>query len=263
MKTFHIPAFALLAGLFAGCSSTPRVRPINSINEPVFHAGNYASMGLAMGKGLSNGADYSWMRDRSFIYSRKTLAWNYNSTKWASFSVIPIYWSFLLTGEQYADSLHLIPRKLHATLHGGVNGFSYSQRSEWAFPADLGLGAKYLFNQRSYLTADAAYNLFHILDSRQDYVLLRLACGYQATSANALELSYQYAYFRMGDHSSSTKNLVVHRNGDSNTELFLNHYYSIGGRHVLGPEIGWGSKNLRIGSDTYYMAGLTYRYVFR
>jgi hypothetical protein len=262
MKSFHITLFAFAAGLWMGCSSTPRIRPINSINEPVFHAAGYATVGAGMGNSWTV-VDESKESSQPSLFVDPIIGWECNANTWASYSIIPVHWVFLLTGEQYADTLRLLPRKLHASIHAGINGFYYSQRDGWTFPADIGIGAKYLINPAHYLESDAGFDFFHFSEWSRNLSHFQIAYGYQATPRNALEISYRQTYFMLNENDGVSSKLLEYLNDDSNTELFLNHYYSFKGRHIVGPEIGWGTKNLQFGTDYYFLAGLTYRYVFK
>ncbi|GEM_PF-4185961 len=262
MQPLRTLTLCLAWSMLAACSWFPHVRPINSINDPVFHAPGYAAIGGTLIKAF-NGPGTHLDPDQSTFEFQPILLWETTSSPAVSHSIIPVYWEFLITGDQYRDSVHLIPHKLHATIHGGMTGIEYTWRDDWVFPADIGVKAKYLIDDAQYLVSDASLELFHVLRLRRNFSHLHLLYGFQADEWNALELSYRVSYFLIEPGAYATKFGIPHSKGDFNNEVFLNHWHSFRGHHLLGPEVGWGFRNLDYGTEAYFLAGLSYRYVFR
>jgi hypothetical protein len=258
--SFRISVLAVTAVLLVGCSARGRSRPLNSIREPVFHTVEYTTVGLGFGRVLilgSNGLDSI----PDIIYANRFLAWDVPVSRWAEYNLLPVHWNFLLTGEQYADSVRLLTHKLHASAYGGINGFSYSQRDDWTFPADIGMQAKILLSDEHYLVSQGGMDFFHFLAPEENRLHLKFGYGWQVTESNAIELDYHVSYFNLSD-DSYFRDIFYYLGGDTQTELNLHHHFHLKGRHVMGPEIGWGARNLDLGRDDYYKAGLNYRYVF-
>jgi hypothetical protein len=249
-----------LALIIWGCSSTPRLQPINRINEPLFSRANYASLGIRPGR--------SWVdlegdgQSRQGIYLTPDFSLDYNVNEWASYLLLPTYWNFLMTGNQYADSLNLRRRKLHLTMHGGLNGVFYSARNGLGFPAEWGLAAKYLCNDWIYLASHIGLGIFDIKEASENHYDFGGELGWQMTKKSAFSLSYAFMHFHLSGYHNVNRFGLWHFDGDSNSELFLKHAYYIRGKHIIGPEIGYGYRNSGSDGRKYLLAGFTYRYVF-
>lgn len=141
MNPSHLPV-VLIASLLVGCANRTIILSENAINEPLFHKTPYTALGVT-----EEIATYTELDHRAPV-SRFQLDANaqFPVNEWASFNFLPISWNFLLSGEQYDDSLRLRQAKLHLMLRAGLDGIGYSTVDGWTLPASIELQDKYVFD---------------------------------------------------------------------------------------------------------------------
>ena len=260
LRTYAL-GFALLS-LFPGCSSAPHLRPPNEINRPVFYSGRYTDFGLTAGM-LDVELEDRETRPWSEVYASPR--WNHfvPVNDWSGYNVIPTLWSFLITGSQFSDSLHLQSGKLHLAAHAGLSGFYYSQRDGWRFPFTAMVSGKYLFSDRLFSDGDFGFQ-FDDLDfagGRALQSLLRF--GWQWNGSASLSLGYgNTKYFPDPNHYFASYSIPF-REGDERNEFLFRLDGYVHRRHVFSPEFGIGYRNLEFGGTRYLKAGLGYYFMFK
>jgi hypothetical protein len=250
-----------MAFLVVGCSNKPRVNPINEINDPVFFNDHYLSIGATVGVQGSNNEIDSIYHFGPMIEPWIAISGNVNS--WASYQVWPLFWNFLLTGEQYSMGGALKTGKLHLAVFGGLNSIGYSQGDGWRFGAGTGIRAKILFSPIVFSEVTTALQLSDFRSTERGALSAELVSGIQFSPKNSLSLQLASTLYQTEDRRYFGSHGLAFYDNDVDSEIRIRFRTYITPNHVLGPEMGYGLLNLRGGQDDYYLAGITYRYVFK
>lgn len=249
-----------LAFWVVGCASVPKTLPKNEINEPVFHQTDFNSLGVAVGPTWTQreGGDTY----RKGIYVLPNFIFNYKVSDWASYSLLPVFWNFRLSGEQYSDSAHLKVRKLHIALHGGISGIGYSSRDGWVSSGLVSLEGKYLINRNWFVgtTLKSGWDDLEAWDTRVDR--LTLGAGTQISDRNSLKLSYSLNRFELPRNTAYNYGEIYHLDGDTRTEVGLRHTYYAWRKHVLGSDLGFAYRNYSPSKTMQLSAGVHYAFMF-
>ncbi|MDB5103169.1 MAG: hypothetical protein JWP91_858 [Fibrobacteres bacterium] len=251
----------LISLLAIGCTNMPRVNPTNEINQPVFFSGHYMSAGATFGVQSVNNELDSTYQIGPLIEPLLAISGNVNS--WASYLFWPLFWNFLLTGEQYSTIGVLKTGKVNLAVFGGMNSIAYSQRDEWEFGVGTGIRAKILFSNTIYSEITTALQLSDFRRLERGYLSTHLTNGFQFSPKNSVALDWTSTLYKIEERRYFGAHGLAFYNQDVNNEIRarLTTYFTA--NHVLGPEIGYGFLNLRGGRDDYYLIGVTYRYVWR
>jgi hypothetical protein len=260
---------SLLIGVgLVACTNRPRLKPVNQINEPVFHVKPYATLGIGGGQiykqGGVSGFYYGMPTpERSeAVYVEPVVNWFFPVTKWAGFYLIPTYWNFLLTGDQYRDAElnFLQTRKLHVAVNGGLSGLSYSGRGGWTTQFGSAVLAKYLFDNRIFSEADyqaTVYNKFTAIIQNWNVGL-----GYQWHPKVSVFANYGGTFFRLQENTYTSQNPFDYFDRDIRSEFTLTTPWYLNSKHILTPEFAYGMRNGGGSDGTLFKMGAHYRFVF-
>ena len=248
-----------------GCAGQPHIRPPNELNEPVFHATRYFSMGAAGGQTVSRNDDlriFGPVEDPLWsLYFQPVFIFDIPVSRWAGYSGLPVYWNFLLTGEQYADTTHLLSGKWNIAAHGGIAGISYSQRTGWEVPANLEINFKRTIGTAFFLDGEIGAETFHIRHPERRREFTGLGFGWQATERNSFKLESHFDAYRLSPAQWIEERAMKLRGDDYLLSFSLRHSYYARGNSV-GPEIRYGFRNGEP-KDALLEFGLAYAYRFR
>lgn len=240
-----LPAFVLLA-----CGPGRFLVPRNESEEPVFRQSHFASAGGSGGFASTEAG-----------YYLQPLIWcEANVSPWASFTNLPLYWNFLLSGDQY-DGETLQRDRLHLSLHGGLAGLAYSSRDGWEFPGNVILQGKYLTGSW-FLVPAVGVDLHDLREPASTAGRASLSLGYQADDRNSLRVGYGFTRYQLPGGRSLDHRGVAFRDGETRSDLQVRHSLYLAGRHVLGPEAGVSIRNRDPAENHSLSAGFHYRYVF-
>lgn len=179
-----IQSFMTLGFLgLSGCAGTnwATLAP-NTIDEPVFHRATNISLGASRTQWYDPASGKDSAEEAIKLNARADVPVN----EWAGFSFLPVYWNFLLTGEQYQDSIHLMPEKLNIAMGGGLAGISFSSRDGWKFPIAIGAQAKYLFDRRFFAKSVISTEITDASDPENGQTWGLLGLGAQLTNQIAV-----------------------------------------------------------------------------
>lgn len=246
--------------LFQGCSSAPMALARNEINEPVFHGTHYASLGVSAGPvaNLSRDAGSS----RQDFYFMPRFLYEYNLGPWASFTLLPVFWNFLLTGSQFSGSSDLGAGKPLIAFHGGISGFSYSQREGFLLPGLAALSGKFRFNDSWFAVLDGSARLRDVRTTANSTYGFSMGLGEQVGGKNSVKLAYALDYFHSETGLVYEDLGLEFRDGNARTKLILDHSYYPSPHHVLGPEVVFSFKDSDFRNENYLALGLHYDYRF-
>ncbi|MEK7391567.1 MAG: hypothetical protein AAB214_03285 [Fibrobacterota bacterium] len=194
----------------------------NTINEPVFHK----DPDIAFGISRTQWNDPATGKDSNDGAFNLNLRANFPVNEWAGFSYLPVYWTFLLSGEQYKDNTHLRVGKLNLALAGGIAGFSYSSSNGLKFPAALGLHAKYLFDEFFYANSVISTEFTNVSDLHNGHVSGCLGVGSQLTETIAIVATAQInRVFASPFHYFDMHGVQVYNGGiTTNTSMAFDWY---------------------------------------
>jgi hypothetical protein len=247
--------------VLAGCSPGARALSRNEINEPVFHETDFASLGASAGPVADRTREPGGYR--SDFYFMPRFQYDFKVGPWASFTLLPVFWNFLLGGSQYPGNLSdLGIGKPLIALHGGVSGFSYSQRDGFDFPGAAALSGKYLFDASWFADMEGAAELRDVRSTANSTYGLSLGLGNQFTAKNSVKLEYAIRYFRFEPGLRYSDHDLWFGNGNAQTKLLLRHSYYPSPRHVLGPEFVFSFKDSDFRKEHYLALGFHYDYRF-
>jgi hypothetical protein len=254
----RILALAAVGTLALGCAKTPIRKPINEANRPVFHTTHQLSLGAEAFRTF-HGGESEVRTERKDFHWQPTVEAFVNVTPWAGYHMLPVFWTFLLTGEQYADSSRLRVGRLHAAASGGLSGLAYSQRDGFSTRYEASLLGKYLFTPRLFATAVVHGDMLESngQTSFRSYTILR--AGLQAWGDNSVTLDYSRLRFHLPSGTQESMDGLQYRDGEDFNRLTLRHDCYLRAKHVFGPEIGLGWRNT--GDKPALRAGLHYRFV--
>lgn len=244
----------------AGCASAPMTLSRNEINEPVFHETHYATLGVSAGPVAGLSRDSGGYR-RDFYFLPRFL-YEYNVSPWASFTLWPVFWNFLLTGNQFAENSDLRIGKPLIALHGGISGFAYSQREGFLFPGLAVLSGKYRFNESWFADCTGEIQLRDARSAANSTYGFSMGLGDQVGAKNSLNLGYAIEYFRSEPGLTYSDHHLEFRDGNAQTKLSLSHSYYPSPHHVLGPELIFSFKDSDFRNENYVALGLHYDYRF-
>jgi hypothetical protein len=257
----------VLSAILAACAPSGRILPRNESNEPVFYKTHYFSFGNAVSAARlrEKGDDDSL----SLRYFHPIVLGYINMGPWASFFALPVFWNFLLTGEQYADSRSLQSGKLHVALHGGLTGLGFSSRRGWMADERIGLAGKYLFGPRLFwsqaLLADwhQSQGRDSLAGENLSNVVLAGQLGRQFTDGLSSSLLYSMSYYHDKDHIANNRAGGL----GMRSETFLHElgwrsswYWTP--RNVLGFSASFGTPSPVDWSRSVESYSFSYRYVF-
>lgn len=269
---------AFLGALLAACSTAPKILPRNELNEPVMHQTHYTAIGFgAMPELLHTDLQYSdpqagyYQESGSFgfeFHALPRLAYERSVAPWASFSILPVYWNLLLTGDQYAASASLKTGKLHAAFHGGPTGIHHVEGEGWRLTGEVELSGKYLASQRWYYapTAGVAWSNHTEIGEQQRYA--QVVAGWQLREEHSFSFGGRFTAFAApsGEISLSRARLGTEElnveDGDYWTSLWVGNTNYLGPRHVFGTELGFTWREGDNEATQGYRIGAWYRFVF-
>lgn len=249
-----------MIAMLTGCASGPVLMPKNEINEPIFHTTDFTGLKAGLGPVFSRVPDSSRYQDGPYVDPGVTFV--RPVSHWASYSLVPVFWNLLLTGEQYADPSTLRIGKPAAALHGGISGIAYSSRSGWQVSASLSGDMKMVWNRM--LFSDMAlgaqvpdlgtweYSIYH----------WSIGMGGQLSDRNSLKLAYKYTLFLMEPFTGYWDRQILFSHRDDQSSWSLRHSFYAGRRHVLGPEAGFMFKNADFRTEHALWYGIHYAYRF-
>lgn len=249
----------ILPGILIGCSSRPPMRPVNEIKEPVFHRLDYLAAGILVGGEFTR--DSSDDAHEPGLLSVPRMTFVKNVSPWASFSLWPLYWNLLLTGDQYGGGGNLEAGRLHMAAHGGLNALGYGSRDGWFLGAALGLRGKYLLDDRLFLRADLLAEFADLAAPGKFRGSLVSGLGCQVSPMHSVLVSHTLTVHNADQGRYFLRHGLRHFDGDLGNEIRLGHKAYLTPSHIVGPEIGYGFRNGAIGSEGYFLVGLKYRYV--
>lgn len=246
----RLPLALVLSGVLLACGPGKFLVPRNESEEPVIRQSHFASVGGSGGAATEAG------------YYLLPLIWCEASVApWASFTNLPLYWNFLLSGDQYDGGGILLRQRLHLSLHGGLSGLAYSSRDGWEFPGNVVLQGKYL-DGRWFLVPALGVDIHDLMKRGSLAGRGSLALGFQADDRNSLRVGYGFTRYRLPAGSSLDHRGIRYRDGESRSDVQVRHSLYLAGRHVLGPEAGVSLMNRDPAGNLSLSAGLHYRYVF-
>jgi hypothetical protein len=256
------------AFLFACAPGAPKIIPQNEINEPVFHKTPYGGLGASQGKVWSSFDERRLLsghavRDMEGIYFSPRFYLDYNVNAWAGYTLLPVFWNFLLTGEQYSDSTHLALRKLNVALHAGVSGLAYSQASGWVMSGLVDFEGKYLVDGRTFLQSGIGREIYDLDDITHAINRFSAGIGEQVSERNSVILAYDIFYYDIPKRSGTNYQGIGFAAKDTRTEVTLRHTWFAGHRNSVGPEIAYFYKNLDFIRNHGVKLGLHYDYIFK
>jgi hypothetical protein len=255
LPLLFLPAFA---ALLLGCTNAPIRKPINEANRPVFHTTHQVSLGGEAFRAFHSGENEG--RDPRENYRLEPVLEAFvNVTPWAGYHLLPVYWSFLLTGEQYADSSRLRVGRLHAAAAGGLTGLSYSQRDGFSSRYEAALLAKYLWTPRLFTTAAAYGDMLESNGETSFRSTADIRAGVQAWDNNSVTLGYTRIRHYQPSGGEVFRDGLRYGDGEDFNRLALRHACYLRAKHVFGPEIGLGWRNY--GDKPSLRAGFHYRFV--
>ena len=230
------------------------------MNEPVFFGGDHLTIGAGLGSVWAD-RDFGKKYEPS-LYVSPAFFYEVNVTSWASYTVWPLYWKFLLTGNQYADSSSLRIGKINVAVSGGVSGIAYNQKDGLTTSFALGAELKYLFNQCLFNETSIQYDMYNTKKPAYALSNLSTSLGVQIDRSNSLTLAYDLVYYRIPENEFSNKYGLLFGDTEGGSELMISHSLYLTPKHRLGPEIGFGYRNLDFTGKNYFKAGFHYRYSF-
>lgn len=233
------------------------------MHEPVFHKTPFASVGAGLGKSWSK---YALGDEPGFrldgIYFDPIVMLEAPVSDWASYSLLPVLWNFLLTGEQYADSTSLKVGKANVAAHAGISGFSFSSREGWRFNGLLAVNGKILVSRNVFLTGSLGMDFYDLKMPRSTVNGLGLGAGVQVTERNSIHLGYDIRHFNIPWNSESNYLGIRFREDDTRTEWTIRHAFYAGRNHVFGPELAFAYRNTDVEGNRAVKAGFRYRYAW-
>jgi hypothetical protein len=257
-------ALCLMFCLMA-CANGKRLQPPNQINEPVFYSRPYAALGLGLGEQLNFQRDFTqrYATPKKQLLVEPVLTWFYPLNAWAGFYLLPTYWTFLLTGEQYdttAGFESLRTGKLHLALSGGLSGLAYSGREGWEAQFQVLLQGKYRFSERVFSQADYSRLIFGNFETALDG--WNAGLGYQWLPALSVFVNYQGAVLTLSEYQVATLNGMEFQDNDLLSVVSVTTPWYVTPKHVVTPEIAYGHRNSSGREGSLIRAGLQYRFVF-
>ena len=249
-----------MMALLTGCGSGPVLMPKNEINEPIFHTTDFTGLQAGTGAIRSRVPDSS--RYRPAIYFAPALVFDRPVSAWASYSLLPVYWNLLLTGEQYADGSTLRTGKPALALHGGVSGISYSQRSGWQTTAALSLDMKMVWNRFLFTDMGLGALVPDVATVENSMYHWAVGMGGQISERNSLKLEYGYTLFLLEPFTAYRDHEILFGHRDDRSNWSLRHSFYAGRRHVMGPEGGFLFKNSDFRTEHAWWYGIHYAYRF-
>lgn len=266
IKTYSL----ILLAFLAGCTSRPRLTPQNQINEPVFYSKPYASIGIGVGEQLNFQRDFTqrYATPQKERLIDPALIWFYPVNDWAGFYLLPTYWIFLLTGDQYErmpdgepGSGSLQQGKLHVALSGGLSGLAYSGRDGWEAQYQALLQGKYRFSERVFAQADYGKTVFGDFGTALDG--WNAGVGYQWTPGLSLFFNYNGSVLTLPKYQRAALNGMEFQDNDVLSTVGLTVPWYLAARHIVVPEIAYGHRNSSGLEGSLMRASLLYRFVFR
>jgi hypothetical protein len=265
MKALFLTSLLLLFG----CASKPKFISKNEANDPLFYPKNHATIGTSIGSVWADKAVfYNFFGPpikegyKADLYFNPTFSYDVNISKWASYQVWPLYWKFLLTGEQFEDSLHLKVNKVHVVIEGGPNGIAYSARDGLTTSIALAGRLKYLFNKNLFSETILHYSMYNTKEPKYSIVTLFSEIGSQISAHNSISLSYSSAYYNIPRFTGNSVYGIVFEKDESLNEVMLKHSFYLFKKNIFGPEVSFGFKNYALEKDNYFKVGVHYSYVF-
>jgi hypothetical protein len=252
--------YGMTAVLLAGCAPGPVLMPKNEINEPLFHTTVFTALEAGLGPVLSR-VPYSG-KYQPGVYFTPGVTFDRPVSAWAGYSLLPVFWNLLLTGEQYADASTLRTGKPAIALHGGINGLAYSQRSGWQTSAALSLDMKMVWNRLLFTDMDMGTGFPDLGAWENSMHHWAVGMGAQFTERNSLKLSYKYTLFLVEPGAEYRDREILFSDRDDQSGWFLRHSFYAGRRHVLGPEAGFLFKNADFRTEHALWYGFHYAYRF-
>jgi hypothetical protein len=263
--TFRLFGTLILAGALASllfaCSQRPNaILPRNEAQTPIFYPGHRFALGLSAGpiwyqktpefpqdppvKGFGQAIKLEFEPD-----------FNLNWTPWASSGLLPIYWSFLLTGDQY-EGENLKTGKLHLTLGGGAE-IAYD--GAWTVGTGLDLTGKILFTPRFYGILGAS----GVFPQSDDYFVGSgiAQVGHQLTEKLSLAVFGTHSLIVLPEGYYTEQMGAFYTDGDHLSQVGIRSLYYFGRNHILGPTVSAMFRNGAAGDPHQYRVALTYTYV--
>lgn len=266
---------AFLGALLAACSSTPKILPRNERNDPVFHQTDFTYIGVAGGPTwtrhdealrYSSGPDlHDTVGGSEFvpaIYFNPRYSYTRMVGRAASYTLVPVYWNLLVTGDQYADSVNLAANRLHFSLHGGINGLSYSQRDGWVWSAEAALAGKCLLGSRGFLSAGASLHWDDLSNASLRRYRASLLAGRQLTGRGSLHAEYELTYYDLPEWTWANFRGIEFLGEDVQSDVNLRYTFYATPKHVFGPEAGVVFRDRGTADNFSLSLGAHYRFVF-
>lgn len=235
------------------------MRPVNEINQPVFYRLDYVAAEALAGAAFSRDSEEAPREPGLWFEPRVTFEKNINPR--AGFSFWPLYWNFLLTGDQYDAGGNPETGKLNLAAHGGLNGIGYSSRDGWLLGAALGLRGKYLHDDRFFLRGGLLAEVADLAAPGKSLLSLESGLGCQVTPVHSLLVSHALILHKADSGRYHFRHGLRFFDGDLGNEFRLGHKAYLTPSHIVGPEIGYGFRNGEMGGAGYFLVGLKYRYV--
>ena len=257
MKQWNI---GWMIALLTGCSSGLVLMPKNEINEPIFHTTDFTSLQARVGAVRSRVPDSS--RYRPGIYFAPGLTFDRPVSDWASYSLLPVFWNLLLTGEQYSDESTLRIGQPAIALHGGIEGIAYSSRAGWQTSAALSLDMKMVWNRLLFSDMELRAEIPDLATVENSLYHWSIGTGGQISERNSLKLEYKYTLFLLEPYAAYRHYEIAFRHRDDGSGWSLRHSYYAGRRHVLGTEAGFLFKNDDFRTEHAFWYGIHYAYRF-
>lgn len=249
-----------MVALLAGCSSGPVLMPKNEINEPIFHTTDFTSLQAGLGAYRSRVPDSS--RYRPGMYFAPGLTFDRPVSDWASYSLLPVFWNLLLTGEQYDDESTLRIGKPAIALHGGITGLAFSSRSGWQTSAAFAMNMKMVWSRLLFSDMESGARIPDLANVENSMVYWAIGTGAQVSERNSLKLAYNYTLFLLEPYRAFRIHEIDYAHRDDQSGWSLRHSFYAGRRHVLGTEAGFMFKNADFRTEHALWYGIHYAYRF-
>jgi hypothetical protein len=260
-----LPGLLFASALLTGCARVA-MKPRNEAQTPVFFPGAYFDIGLEGGAEWHKAppvppetgpqGPFRLRYDIPEIEGGRGFIVNWND--WADSYLIPVYWMFLLTGEQY-EGENLKTGKPHLALEGGLENFQYGEE-KWTIGTGLALSGKYLFTPRTFATLRAKAEF----PQTDEYFIASLSgqVGRQLTERLSLSVFATPSRIFLPEGYQVTERGANYRDGDMRTVAGARALFYFRSRHIFGSEAGMLFRNGEASDPHRLYASLTYRYVF-
>jgi hypothetical protein len=185
-----------------------------------------------------------------------------NIGPWAGFTFLPVFWNFLLTGSQFSGGSDLRIGKPLLALHGGMSGFSYSQREGFLLPGLAALSGKYRFDAAWFADLDGSFQLRDVRSTANSVSGFSIGLGDQLGGRNSVRLGYSLEYFHCEPGLAYSDHELEFADGNARTKILLSHSFYASPHQVLGPEFTFAFKDSDFRNGHYLALGLHYDYRF-